>query len=321
MCVVTSVRSAVPGLLHRRLIFVTGKGGVGKSTVSVALGLLAARAGTRTIVVELAGQGRVRGAFARDGETFQEVALAENLWTISVAPEEAMEEYLRLRTGPLGQALGASRVFQAFAMATPGMRELLTMGKVWELAQPQRRTSGAEPYDLVIVDAPAAGHGLAILRTPRTFAEIARVGPIANLAQRIAATLEDPSLTAVIAVTGGEEMPVNETLWLGAQLLDDGRSLDAVVVNGLEQTPFSAAEADRLHDARASVTSALGSAALGAAISAHARATAQREQVTRLYDGLGEEVARAELPFMFAERLGVAQLNGLADALAAAAWP
>jgi anion-transporting ArsA/GET3 family ATPase len=318
--VVTSVRSALPGLLHRRLIFVTGKGGVGKSTVSVALGLLAARLRKRTIVVELAGQGRVRGAFSQEGETFQEVALSENLWTISVAPEAAMEEYLRLRTGPLGQALGASRIFQTFAMATPGMRELLTMGKVWELAQPQRRTSGAEPYDLVIVDAPAAGHGLAILRTPRTFAEIARVGPIAGLAQRIAATLEDPSLTAVIAVAGGEEMPVNETLWLNAQLAEDGRSLDAVVVNGLEQTDFSAAEADRLRGARPSVTSPLGSAALAAAISAVDRAAAQREQVTRLYDGLGGEVARAELPFVFTEHLGVAQLDGLADALSAEAW-
>jgi anion-transporting ArsA/GET3 family ATPase len=150
----------VPGLLDRRLIFVTGKGGVGKSTVAVALGLLGARRGARTIVVELAGQGRVRSAFSRAGETFAEIALAPGLWTISVEPEAAMEEYLRLRTGPLGQALGASRIFQAFAMATPGMRELLTMGKVWELAQPQRRTDDAEPYDLVIVDSPAAGHGL-----------------------------------------------------------------------------------------------------------------------------------------------------------------
>ena len=70
-----------------------------------------------------------------------------------------MEEYLRVKTGAVGQALGSSRLFQAFAMATPGMRELLSIGKVWELAQLQRRTSGADVYDLVIVDSPAAGHG------------------------------------------------------------------------------------------------------------------------------------------------------------------
>ena len=78
-----------------------------------------------------------------------------------------MEEYLRVKAGPLGQALGSSRLFQAFAMATPGMRELLSIGKVWELAQLERRTRGAAPYDLVIVDAPATGHGVGLLRTPQ----------------------------------------------------------------------------------------------------------------------------------------------------------
>ena len=105
------------------------------------------------------------------------------LFTISIDPQQAMEEYLRVKAGPLGQALGSSRLFQAFAMATPGMRELLSIGKVWELAQLDRRTRGAAPYDLVIVDAPATGHGVGLLRTPRTFADIARVGPIAHQGQ------------------------------------------------------------------------------------------------------------------------------------------
>jgi anion-transporting ArsA/GET3 family ATPase len=135
----------VPGLLDRRLIFVTGKGGVGKSTIATALGLRAAREGRRTIVAELASQDGVQRTFARSGETFEEVALADGLYTISIDPESAMEEYLRLKTGPLGQALGSSRLFQAFAMATPGMRELLSVGKVYELAQFTRRTGGADP--------------------------------------------------------------------------------------------------------------------------------------------------------------------------------
>jgi anion-transporting ArsA/GET3 family ATPase len=178
----------VSGLLDRRLIFVTGKGGVGKSTVATALGLVAARQGRRTIVAELSSQDRVREAFAQSGDTFQEVALADGLYTISIDPQHAMEEYLRVKTGAVGQALGHSRLFHAFAMATPGMRELLSIGKVWELAQLERRTHGADVYDLVIVDSPAAGHGVGILHTPRTFAEIARVGPIAHQARTIAQT-------------------------------------------------------------------------------------------------------------------------------------
>ncbi len=199
----------MPGLFERRLIFVTGKGGVGKSTVAIALGMVAARRGLRTIVAELASQDRVRQTFAQSGETFEEVQLADGLFTISIDPESAMEEYLRVKTGPVGQALGSSRLFQAFAMATPGMRELLSIGKVWELAQFERRTSGADVYDLVIVDSPAAGHGVGILRTPRTFAEIARVGPIAHQARTIAATIADREFTAVAAVSTAEEMPVS----------------------------------------------------------------------------------------------------------------
>jgi anion-transporting ArsA/GET3 family ATPase len=308
----------VPGLLDRRLIFVTGKGGVGKSTVATALGLHAARSGRRTIVAELASQDGVRRSFAQAGETFEEVRLADGLYTISIDPESAMEEYLRVKTGALGQALGASRLFQAFAMATPGMRELLSVGKIYELAQFTRHTGGADPYDLVIVDSPAAGHGIGILRTPRTFAEIARVGPIAGTAQRIAATVADPQFTAVVAVCIAEEMPVNETLWLRDQLRADGLELSAVFANALLPRRFTASEARTLrkaHDGHAGAADA----ALAAALSEHARAAAQREELTRLHDGLGPDVTGVELPFLFSETLGEPELARLADALEAVA--
>src|SRR3954447_26249791 len=98
------------------------------------------------------------------------------------------------------------------------MRELLTVGKGWELAQDTRRTPGGRPYDLVILDAPATGHGVAILEAPRTFADAARIGPIARQGRTIAEMLSDPSRTGVVAVTTAEEMPVNETLGLRTAL-------------------------------------------------------------------------------------------------------
>jgi anion-transporting ArsA/GET3 family ATPase len=303
----------VPGLFERRLIFVTGKGGVGKSTVAIALGMVAARRGLRTIVAELASQDRVRQTFARSGETFEEVQLADGLFTISIDPESAMEEYLRVKTGPVGQALGSSRLFQAFAMATPGMRELLSIGKVWELAQFERRTSGAEVYDLVIVDSPAAGHGVGILRTPRTFAEIARVGPIAHQARTIAATIADPDFTAVAAVSTAEEMPVSETLWLRDALAEDEIPLDAVIVNARYPERFSDAERTRLQRARNKAQTPLANVALGAALSEHSRARTQTEQLQRLRDGLARELV--ELPYLFAEQIGQPELASLADAL------
>jgi anion-transporting ArsA/GET3 family ATPase len=303
----------VPGLLERRLIFVTGKGGVGKSTVAIALGMVAARRGLRTIVAELSSQDRVRRAFAQSGQTFEEVELADGLYTISIDHESAMEEYLRVKTGPVGQALGSSRLFQALAMATPGMRELLSIGKVWELAQFERRTQGATVYDLVIVDSPAAGHGVGILRTPRTFAEIARVGPIAHQARTIAATIADRDFTAVAAVATAEEMPVNETLWLRDALAEDDVPLDAVIVNARYPQRFSDADRTKLDRARSQVGSPVATVALRAALSEHARARTQSEQLARLRDGLGHELV--QLPYLFAEQIGQPELEQLADAL------
>jgi anion-transporting ArsA/GET3 family ATPase len=307
----------VQPLLDKRLLFVTGKGGVGKSTVAIALGLLAARRGLRTIVAELAGQERVQGLFVDDGrEHFRELEIAPGLFTISIDPQQAMEEYLRVKGGTIGQALGSSRLFQAFAMATPGMRELLSIGKVWELAQLDRRTRGAAPYDLVIVDAPATGHGVGLLRTPRTFADIARVGPIAHQGATIAETIADREFTGVIAVATPEEMPVNETMLLADELARDELALDLVVVNALYPARFEPEEIDELNAALNRTRSALARSALRAALSEHARAATQREQRDRLHDHVAGRLV--ELPYVFADRVGQAELDTLSDVLGAA---
>ncbi len=302
-------------LFDRRLVFVTGKGGVGKSTVATALGMLAARHGLRTIVTEVASQERIQRAFDHEGQRFREVQLAPGLFTISIDPQLAMEEYLRVKTGTVGQVLGSSRLFAAFAMSTPGMRELLTMGKVWELAQLERRTGGAAPYDFVIVDAPATGHGVGILRTPKTFAEIALAGPIARQGSKIAATIADHDFTGIIAVATPEEMAVNETLELRQALARDGLPLDLVVVNALYRERFAAAEVSELDALLPRTRSPLVRSALRAALSEHARAGTQREQHARLRDGLDTPIV--ELPYVFADHLGLEELEQLADELEA----
>ncbi|HWC86535.1 MAG TPA: ArsA family ATPase [Solirubrobacteraceae bacterium] len=304
------------GLLDKRLIFVTGKGGVGKSTVAIALGLVGARSGLRTIVVELAAQDRIRTALAGDRvETFVEHELAPGLFTISIDPQHAMDEYLRVKAGQVGHVLGSSKLFQGFAMATPGMRDLLTIGKVWELAQLQRRTRGAAPYDLVVVDAPASGHSVGILHTPRTFADIARVGPIAHQGRTIAATIADPGFTALVAVARAEEMPVTETLALRGALARDGLALHDVIVNAVYPPRFDAEEAEQLQRAAEDADSPLARAALRAALSERARADNQQRQLERLATGLGDRLL--ELPFIFTDHLARPGLERLADELGA----
>ena len=223
-----------------------------------------------------------------------------------------MDEYLRIKTGPLGHTIGSTKIFQAFAMATPGLRELLTIGKVWELAQLERQTKAA-PYDLVVVDAPATGHGVGILRTPTTFAEIARVGPIARQAGRIAATIGDRDFTAVVAVATAEEMPVNETLALDDALTEGGLGLDAVIVNSLYPERFVDAEVEQLAAALTRADASLERSALRAALSEHQRADTQRRQLSRLLEELDSPLI--ELPYVFAEDVGEEQLRAIAEVL------
>jgi anion-transporting ArsA/GET3 family ATPase len=309
----------VTHILDKRLIFVCGKGGVGKSTVAIALGMATARRGRRTIVAEVAHQHRVASAFHADAAEFSEVQLSPGLWTISIDPEHALEEYLlvQIKVKPLADLLGSSRMFQYLAAATPGLREMVTIGKVWELAQDQRRTRGSDPYDVVIVDAPATGHGVAFMRTPKTFADIARGGPVANQGRTIHELIVDPRRTGVVAVALPEEMPVNETLDLSAELHAElGVEIDRVVVNGLYPERFSARERDSIEQGLDRAGTPVERAALRAALSQHQRARAQREQVARLEERLDAEAA--ELPYLFAPELDRSALEELSDRLEAA---
>jgi anion-transporting ArsA/GET3 family ATPase len=277
-------------------VVVTGKGGVGKTTVAAALGLVAARRGMRTIVAEVARRDDVSRALG--GEGIQEEELAPGLHHVSIDPELAMELYLTDQLpAALAEVLASSRTFSYLAAATPGMRELLTVGKVWELAQEDRRTPGAEPYDLVVLDAPATGHGVAVLSAPRTFAQVARMGRIARQGRTIDAMVSDPARTGVVAVARPEEMPVNETLALQDALRDEvGLDVGLVIANGMLPRRFSAA------DARA-LDAADDSPEVRAARHAHARAAAQRSQLERLRRGVRARVAT--LPFVFdGDRLG-----------------
>jgi hypothetical protein len=285
--------------------------------VAAALGLVAARRGLRTIVAEVAARDDVTRALGAEqprahtdevgGSVYAEREIAPGLHHISIDPEAALEEYVRDQLpAPLAEVLAQSRTFAVFAAATPGMRELLSIGKVWELAQAARRTPGGEPYDLVVLDAPATGHGVAILEAPRTFAGAARVGSVARQGHTIHAMLADPERTGVIAVASPEEMPVNETLALrGALRMRMGLDLARVVVNGVEHSRFSAAEVSALRG---------DSEPVRAARWHHARARAHHNQLNRLRRGL-DGVPCTTLPRLHVTEIDATGLGVLAGRL------
>ncbi|MEK6250362.1 MAG: ArsA-related P-loop ATPase [Actinomycetota bacterium] len=305
----------MPEMLEKRLLFVTGKGGVGKSTVAASLGLAAAARGKRTIVCEIGSQEHTSRLFNRAQVGFHEVQLEENLWTISIDPDESMREYvlLQLKVRAMRDLLFRSRVFTYLTAATPGLKELVTIGKIWELAQLDRKVKKGRKYDLVIVDAPATGHGIGFLQTPRTFANIARVGPIHAQAQELDRFITDHASTGAAIVSLPEEMPVNETATLERELREEiGVSVDRVYMNALYPERFSNAEAERLEGERPQATGAVREA-LRAAVSEHRRARSQRAQLARLRRRVSTPVKT--LPFIFQPELGVEDARELAARL------
>jgi anion-transporting ArsA/GET3 family ATPase len=297
-------------------LFVTGKGGVGKSTVALALGMAAASRGKRVIVCEVASQEHTSRVFRRSEVGFHEVEMADSLWTISIDPDRSLREYLVLQSPvkAMGELLSRSRIFTYMAAATPGLKELVTIGKIWELAQLDRRVKKGREYDLVVVDAPATGHGIGFLQTPRTFAGIARVGPIRNQAEALDSFITDRRRTGAVIVSLPEEMPVNESELLERELSENvGVSVDRVYMNALYPERFSESDAERLASVADSVDGG-ARAAVRAALSERRRAVAHRGQLDRLRKRVAAPVWT--LPFVFEPELGVAGIERLAGEVA-----
>ncbi len=273
------------------------------------------------IVCEIAAQERGAELFGKRQSEFTERQLAKRLWTVSVDPEKMVGEYLEthMPVRAMASLLRRSTLFTYLAAATPGLPEMVTMGKVWELTQKPRKLKGAKrTYDLVVVDSPATGHGVGFLQTPHTFREIARVGPLANQAKRIEELITDHESTGVAIVARPEEMAVNESIELEATLLDppkgDGFAVDRIFANGIYPDRFSAAERKRLSGVAAAVRER-AEPALAAVAEEGERRAAQESQLARLGEGTVGPIT--ELPFLFEPRLDAAGLRELATVLAA----
>lgn len=313
------------GLLDRHVLLVSGKGGVGRSTVAGAVALAAAERGRRTIVCEVAGQDRLARLHDERGvESGHEVQLAPNLWSIAIDPRTALREWLGSQLGSrrLAGILAGSSIFGHFAAAAPGTHEMATIIKVFELAQrsahkPRARhrdgDSDGDGYDLVVVDAPATGHFMGMIRTPRTFARLARLGPIRRQADRVGEMLADPAGTAYLGVATAEELPVTETIDLHRRLSDElGRGLDAIVVNGLGPERYSGAELARLDDLQGAPP--VAAAAMASARREDHRGRAQRTQVRRLRRRAEGPVVT--LPYLVEGAIDLGALDRLGRALA-----
>ena len=219
-------------VFDRRFLFVTGKGGVGKSLISAALAVRAAQRGERTLWVEMSESPR-GGHFFPDFEPCYDLApIRENLWGMNLRVQPAIEEYLAVafKLPFLTRMIARNTLFQVLTGALPGLDSLIPLGKIWyELG----RRRGRRPYwDRIVLDAPATGHALAMLRFPQAALDIVSSGNVADRAREIDAILADTELTGLIAITSLEELPVDETLDLITRVhAETAYRFEAVVCN------------------------------------------------------------------------------------------
>jgi len=303
-----------------RLLIVAGKGGVGKTTVSAALARMAARAGLTTLIVEVEGKSGLSAAFGRrEALTYDEVVLAPggtpdgaaDVRARTLTPDDALLEYLEdhgMRR--ISKRLANSGALDVVSTAVPGIKDILVLGKVKSLER-------GNAADLIILDAPAAGHAVTFLMSARGLLDAVTVGPIRAQASDVMELLSDRTRCQVMLVTLPEETPVNEVVETAYKLEDRvGVSLAPVVVNGvypvldgLDADPASAAEA-----AGVSLGNGDAEALRRAADFRLRRQQLQAEQIARLAEAL--PLPQIQLPFLFTTELHIPEVDQLAEAMA-----
>lgn len=208
-------------LLSKRLIFVSGKGGVGKTTIATGIALVAAKQKKQVLIVEMNASGRVAPLFGMEPTPDRETALAPHIAAINLNPKNCFEEYvlLQVRFKKIYDLFFNNRFVTNFLEAVPGLNEILMLGKIYEFERMVRaKTSPEKLYDLIVVDMPATGHGLSALEVPNVLESLVKMGPLHANAVRINALLADAARTVICLVTLAEEMPVTETVEFAAAL-------------------------------------------------------------------------------------------------------
>ena len=311
-------------LLDRKLIFVTGKGGVGKTTIAAALAWLAADRGKKTLVCEIDAKGDL-AAFYETGPTrFEEREVAPRLWAMSMDTEASLKQYLSLqlklplvaRVGPL------AKMFDFVASAAPGVKEIVTVGKLcWEVKE--------RHYDFIVVDASASGHIVGQLSAPQAINQLVQVGLVRQQTGWMLDILGDPHTTGLVVVATPAEMPVRETLELTDRVRRETNvDLAAVVVNRVlpelfgrgEEEVFEQMEGPAGDEARQRIEAQVGGP-IGPLMQA-ARLTvtmrrARTEHLERLRDAIDPAIPMLYMPYLFFRAHGLRATHQIADALSA----
>jgi anion-transporting ArsA/GET3 family ATPase len=317
----------IGSMLDPRLLIVTGKGGVGKSSTAGALALAGARTGRRTCLVEVEGRQTFSRLFSTQPWDFTEREFRPGVWGMSIDPEASLQEYLALFYGAkrISKLVVGSTAVEFATTAAPGIKDVLLIGKVKEMER-RRDADGHFHYDLIVVDAPPTGRIVNFLRAPDATTELVNVGPIRGQAQSVVDMLLDAERTNLVLVTLLEEMPVQETIESAEALTELGVVLGPLVVNRVLPERFDEAATKALESDLEPPELAAVLAGAGVEIDldgAEALRGLGLGYLRRheLQDRLRAELAARldlpsiELPYVASERFGADEVARLADVI------
>ncbi|HEY8078115.1 MAG TPA: ArsA family ATPase [Labilithrix sp.] len=303
------------GLETKRFLIVTGKGGVGKTTVCAAEALALAQKGKRVLITMCNAKERLSAMLGAELIGPEVKPVAPNVWAVNMDPEMAMSEYgmMMLHSRALYKLLFDNKYVRTFFRAVPGMHEWAMLGKAWWHTT-ETRSDGSPLYDVVILDAPATGHGLDMLRVPKVILDVVPPGLLRRDAERAWTLFKDPNTCAVVLVTLPEEMPTTETIELAKALREElGLPIGKVVVNCVLPPLFSKDERAALLAAPVKHETA-GDAAISASQSRATREQTQAEALHRLAEKL--PIAPSFLPQLFEDAAQPSAIRELAKRVA-----
>jgi len=286
----------MPAFAPRRFLFITGKGGVGKTTVTAALARSLAARGLRVLVTVCGAKERLGTLLGAGPLTSAIAELGPNLWGVRLVSEVALREYgaMKLKNRVLVDAIFDSKYVAGFLSGTPGLKEWSLLGKAWYHAT-ENDADGRARFDVVLFDAPATGHGLDMLRVPKVIVDIAPPGVLRSDAERAWEMFQDPAKSGVVVVTLPEEMPTNESLELCSALRTElTLPIAELVVNALLPRYFSEAEGRALERLGPLAPSSPAHAVLDSGVRRATRERIQEESLRRLSE-LGVPLRRLAL--------------------------
>jgi anion-transporting ArsA/GET3 family ATPase len=317
-------------LFQRRLLVIAGKGGVGRTTVAAALALAAARAGKRALICQTKAKERLSHLFGlRPGSIGPEVTpVRDGLWAVNMVPQMALREYgtMVLRSELIARQVLENRVSRAFLKAVPGLEDYSMLGKTWYHTTEEQ--DGRPRYDLVILDGPATGHILALLRIPNAILEAVPEGPLTRPARATHDLICDKARARMVLVTLAEDLPATESAELAAGARALGMTVGPVVVNGLYPSRFSQGPSARALDALSQPETDREYDGVLAPLLFAARSAQRRRRLNdRALERLRREIVApqsppqrmpmpmVELPYLFRPDFGLEAVEALSRAL------